>query len=304
VDNGLLFSYHAHLWGFVQPFLSFASPALRDRYSPEILSGKTCGAGAVTEAGGGSHFFGIKTRAEKETGGYRLSGKKIFITNAPVADLFLIYARTGDGKRDISCFLVERNKPGLQTGETISKMGLENAHMAEVVLDGCFVPEENRLGPENAGYAIFNLSMTWERAFVLAHAVGSMERIYEQIKATLRLRQSGDRPTLELANVKERLGEIACRIEGARAALDRAMAALQTGQMSIRESAIAKVEASEAYVYICQTAMELIGAEAYTRRAGIESELRDAIASKTYSGSNSVLRTLIAGTTSYAVRNP
>src|SRR5205085_9346225 len=133
----------------------------------------------------------LTTRAERVDDGYRLTGVKTFVSDAPEADLFLVFATVArdQGVLGITGFLVERGAPGLHVGRPIGKMGLRTSPMAEVTLDGCLVPAERRLGREGRGAAIFNDSMEWERGCLLSSALGSMRRQLDRVARYARERR-------------------------------------------------------------------------------------------------------------------
>jgi len=133
-DNGLIFSLCAHLWGVQMPMVEFSSPGQQKKYFPGLCDGSIIGANAMTEPDSGSNIYAMSTTAKKVGDGYILKGAKTFVTNAPVADIFLVYARTGgEGRFDnISCFIVEKGIAGMSVGKPIEKMGLRTSPMAEV----------------------------------------------------------------------------------------------------------------------------------------------------------------------------
>src|SRR5262249_52007444 len=154
---------------------------------------------------------------------YVLTGEKALITNAPVADLFVVLASIDPtrGAFGLTAFLVERGAPGLRVGERVDKMGLSTAQMGEIVLDGCVVPARNRLGAEGSGLALFNQTMEWERGFIMAFAVGAMERTLEACLAYARRRRQFDRPIGEFQAVANRLVDMRLRWETVRLLLYR-----------------------------------------------------------------------------------
>ncbi len=293
-DNGILLAYHAHLWGCLLPLAFFGNENQKTKYLSKLCSGELIGAGAVTEKESGSDFFSMNSNVSNNG---RLDGAKAFITNAPIADVFVTYAKRNDGS--IDCFILDRKTPGLSCGAALEKSGLHSAMMGEVAFISCPLKEENRVGQPSAGYSIFTQSMIWERSFILAHSIGAMERIYSQTMNHARRKKSGERKLFDLENIQERFGEMALQIELTRLSTEQAVRALGETNLSLNAACIAKLQASEAYVSVCRTAMEILGGQGYLVSTGIEQELRDALAGTIYSGASSIMRKIIAGTAIY-----
>ena len=173
-DNGLLFALNAQMWAVQAPIHRFASPEQRARYLPPLVRGAIIGAHAITEPGSGSDAFAMSATAVRRGECYVLNGTKTFVSNAPVADLFLVFASTNRarGFMGITAFLIDKGHPGLRVGKPIEKMGLRTAPYSEVILDDCEVPVAARLGNEGNGGTIFKHSMGWERSCILASHVG------------------------------------------------------------------------------------------------------------------------------------
>jgi hypothetical protein len=176
----------------------------------------------------------------------------------------------------------------------VEKMGLSTAQMGEVVLDGCAVPARNRLGAEGSGLAIFNHTMEWERGFIMAFAVGAMERTLEASLAYARQRRQFDRPIGEFQAVASRLVDMRLRWETARLLLYRFAWLKQEGRAALAEAAMAKLAISESWVRSCEDAMRIHGGYGYLTETGIERELRDALASLSYSGTGEIQRQVVA----------
>jgi len=295
-DNGFNFALNAHLWGCVNPLATFGTEEQKLAYLPRLASGEWIGALAATERGAGSDIFSLKTRATKRDDTYALAGDKMFITNAPVADLLLVLATLdpGRGGFGLSAFVVERGTPGLRVGERIDKMGLSTAAMSEVVLDGCAVPARNRLGPEGAGLAIFNHIMEWERGFIMAVAVGAMERQLEACLDYARGRRQFDRPIGQFPAVADRLVDMRVRWETSRLLLYRFAWLKQESRPALAEAAMTKLGVSEAWVRSCEDAMRVYGGYGYLTGTGIERDLRDALGSLYYSGTAEMQRQILA----------
>jgi len=295
-DAGLCFAINAQLWSVQMPILRFGTEAQRARYLPRLCAGEWIGAHGMSEPGSGSDAFALATRAEPVDDGYVLTGTKTFVSNAPEADLFVVFATVArdKGVLGITAFLVERDAPGLRVGRPIEKMGLRTSPMAEVILDGCHVPAEQRLGREGRGASIFNDSMEWERGCLLASEIGAMQRQLEQGVAHARTRRQFDRPIGDFQSVSNRLADMKVRLEAARLLVYHAAWTKQQGCPAATAASVAKLFASEALVQSCLDAVQIRGGYGFTTEYGAERELRDAVGSRLYSGTSDIQRAIIA----------
>jgi alkylation response protein AidB-like acyl-CoA dehydrogenase len=295
-DNGAIFSVTAHLASCVEPLATFGTEAQKAAWLPDLASGAMIGATAITEPDTGSNVFGLTTAAVERDGGWVLSGSKTFVTNAPVADLFLVYARTGGpGMTGITCFLVPSAAPGLVVGPPIEKMGLRTSPMALLYLDGCAVPGDAVLGGVNSGGLVFAQAMEVERLLVMAPAIGVMERLLERTVAHARQRSSASGPIGRHQAVSHRVADMEMRLDASRLLLYRAAWTRMARGAAARESAMAKLAVSEHYVEHCRSAMQIFGGYGYTVDYELERELRDALATTLYVGTSEIQRNLIAG---------
>ncbi|HEX9064469.1 MAG TPA: acyl-CoA dehydrogenase family protein [Streptosporangiaceae bacterium] len=294
-DNGLLFSLNAQMWSVELPLVLFGTPAQQQAYLPGMVSGDLIAAHAMTEAGSGSDALHMSTRAERHGDHYRLQGAKQYITNAPVAGVLLVYAV--DPSRSplsgISAFLVDATTPGLTVSSSFEKMGLRTSPMSEVTLQDCLVPAASRLGPEGAGMAIFNSSMEWERSCLFASVLGAMRRQLEACVGYARSREQFGQPIGKFQGVSGKLADMYVRLEAARQLIYRVAWLKQQGRAAPAEAAAAKLFTSEAWVRSSQDAIQVHGAWGYLKDAGIERDLRDAVAGTIYSGTSEVQRVVL-----------
>lgn len=295
-DNGLIFSLNAQMWSLEMPLVKFGTAAQHQAYLPGLISGDLIGVHAMTEPDSGSDAFNMRTRAERKDDGYVLNGTKMYITNAPVADVVLVFAaHPGKSKMaGISAFLVEKGTPGFTVTRGLDKMGLRTSPMGEVVLDDCFVPAENRLGSEGAGMAIFNSSMTWERSCILASALGTMQRQLEACVEYARVRKQFGQPIGKFQAVADKVADMYLRLEAARLLVYHVAWLGQQGKSVLAEAAAAKLFTSEAWIASSMDAIQIHGAYGYMKESGIERDLRDAIASTIYSGTSEIQRVILA----------
>lgn len=295
-DNGLIFALNAQIWAVQMPILHFGTEAQRERYLPGLLDGSRIGAHAMTEEGSGSDAFAVATTATRRGDAYVLRGAKTFVTNAPVADLFVVFATVDReaGPDGITAFLVERGDPGLQVGRGFEKMGLRTSPLGEVFLDDCEVPADRRLGEEGAGVALFNHSMEYERACILAANVGTMERELEACVERARTWKRFGQPIGRFQSVSNRVADMKVRLETARLLLYRAAWLKSRRRRAALESAMAKLWVSECMLESSLDAVRLFGGWGYVAETGVERNLRDAVGGTLYSGTSDIQRVIIA----------
>jgi alkylation response protein AidB-like acyl-CoA dehydrogenase len=295
-DNGLIFAMNAQMWSVQHPILTFGTEAQKRKYLPGLCGGELIGAHGMSEPDSGSDAYSLRTRAERTTEGYVLNGTKMFVTNAPVADVALIFATVNPAKGPggITAFLVEKGTPGLRVSRNIEKMGLRTSPMGELILDDCVLPVESRLGPEGAGPSIFNSSMEWERSCILGGHIGAMERQLEDCIRYVRERRQFGQPIGKFQSVANRIADMKLRLETARLLLYKVAWQKQMGKPAIMEAALAKLYLSESYVSSSMDAIRTYGGYGYTTELEVERDLRDAIGGTLYSGTSDIQRMIIA----------
>jgi alkylation response protein AidB-like acyl-CoA dehydrogenase len=295
-DNGLIFAMNAQLWSVQMPILAFGTEDQKRKYLPGLCNGDLIGMHGMSEPDSGSDAYSLRTRAQRCAGGYVLNGTKTFVTNAPVADLAVIFATVDPAKGmwGITGFLVERGTPGLTVSRDLNKMGLRTAPMGEVILEDCLVPEENRLGPEGIGTRIFNHSMEWERACILGSHVGAMERQLEECIRYARERYQFGQPIGKFQSVANRIADMKVRLETARLILYRVAWQKKNGEPAPMDAALAKLYISEAFVQSGLDAIRIHGGYGYMTEFEVERDLRDAIGGILYSGTSDIQRNIIA----------
>lgn len=295
-DNGLIFALNGQMWTVQMPILKFGSEELRQKYLPGLCSGDLIAANAATEPDAGSDVFSLATSATRDGDHYVLNGTKTFSTMATDADLFLVYA-TVDRRKSfmgVTAFIVDKGTPGCTVGKPIEKMGLKTAPFAELFLEDCRVPKQNLLGREGNGSAIFEESVEWERACILAGVLGSMQRQLEQcIKYAKERRQFG-RPIGKNQAIAHKIVDMKVRLEAARLVLYNVAWMKQSAGKAVMEAAIAKLIVSESWVRSSMDAVQIHGGYGYTTEYEVERELRDSIGSTLYSGTSEIQRNIIA----------
>ena len=296
-DAGLVFAIGAQMWSVQMPILRHGTEDQHRRYLPLLCSGEWIGAHGMSEPSSGSDAFSLRTTAVRDGDDYVLDGTKTFVSEAPVADLFLVFATVDPslGARGVTGFLVERSMAGVDTSRAIEKMGLRTSPMSEVMLEGCRVPSANRLGREGRGGLVFNDSMEWERGCLLAGAVGGMRRQLETATRYAGEREQFGRRIGGFQSVANRLANMRVRLESSRLLLYEAAWLKQTGSREAAHvSAMAKLHISEACVDSALDAVRIHGGYGYTTEYQVERELRDSIGGTLYSGTSDIQRALIA----------
>jgi alkylation response protein AidB-like acyl-CoA dehydrogenase len=295
-DQGLLFSLNAHLWTNTIPILLYGSDEQRRRYLPPLGDGTLIGANAASEPDSGSDIFSMRTRAVREGDHYVLNGTKTFVTNAPVADLFVAYATVNPalGPAGITGFIIERNTPGLSISRHLEKMGLRTSPMAEVVFQDCRVPVTQRLGREGRGVLVFESSMEWERGCILASCLGAMARQLEDCIVHARTRRQFGKQIGKFQSVANRLVDMKIRLDTCRPLVYRIGALKDAKQDATMEAAIAKLHVAESYVKSCLDAIQVFGGYGYMTEFQVERDMRDSVGGTLYSGTSEIQRNIIA----------
>lgn len=295
-DMGLVFAVGAHLFACALPILEWGTEEIRKAMLPRLCSGEWVGANAITEADAGSDVFAMRTRAIRDGEDYVLTGLKSFVTNAPLADVFIVYATCNPehGFLGLAAFAVERDTPGLSVGEPFEKMGLESIPTSSIRLENCRVPGTRRLGPEGQGGLIFRRSMQWERTCLLAGYLGMMERQLTQVVAHARNRKQFGHSIGKYQAVSHRIADMKLRLEASRLLLYRACWLLDRGTETATDACLAKLAVSEAAVRSSLDAIQVFGGTGFQSESGIERALRDSVGATIASGTSEMMREIVA----------
>lgn len=295
-DNGLIFAMNAQMWSVQHPILTFGTEAQKQKYLPGMCRGDLVGAHGMSEPDSGSDAYSLHTRAQRTDDGYVLNGTKMFVSNAPFADVSLVFATVNPQKGigGVTAFLVDRGTQGFRVSRNIEKMGLRTSPMGELILEDCFVPMESRLGLEGAGPAIFNSSMEWERSCILGSHIGAMERQLEEAIRYARARSQFGQKIGKFQSVANRVADTKLRLETARLLLYKVAWLKQMGKPAIMEAALAKLYLSESFVQSSLDAIRTYGGYGYMTEMEVERDLRDAVGGLLYSGTSDIQRMIIA----------
>lgn len=294
-DNGFVFAITNHLWVCQNVLNRYGSKKLKEKYLPSLVKGKYIGCFAITEADSGSDTFSMNTYAVKENNYYLLNGSKMFISNAPIADVFIVVAKTTDGPgvKEFTAFIVEKDFEGVTVGKTIEKMGLTSCPMAEITLNNCKVPAENIVYEVNKGTKVANYSLQMERIFEFASHIGAMERIMENCIQYVNDRKQFGKPIKEYQSLANMIAEMKVKIELGRTYLYKVAWMVDQGKNVFLEASILKLFVSESYVKTCLDAVQIHGAYGYSKEYNMERELRDSVGATIYSGTSEIQKNII-----------
>ncbi len=286
-------SYGAHSNLCVNQIARWGSDAQKARYLPRLVSGEHVGSLAMSEAGAGSDVVSMKLRAEAVAGGYRLNGTKFWITNAAYADTLVVYAKTGQGSRGITTFLIERDMPGFAIGQKIDKMGMRGSPTAELVFTDCFVPEENVMGPVNGGVGVLMSGLDYERTVLAGIQLGIMQACLDVVLPYVRERQQFGQAIGAFQLMQAKIADMYVALNSARAYVYAVAQSCDAGRTTRFDAAGAILLASENAFRVAGEAVQALGGAGYTKDWPVERFLRDAKLLDIGAGTNEIRRMLI-----------
>ena len=296
-DGGLAFALCAHMLACCVPVWKHGSEEMKRAWLPGLCDGSLIAANAMTEPSSGSDALSLETKAVRTGAGFRLSGHKTFVSNAPVAHVIIAYAAmpgSDDAPAEVTAFLIPRETPGVRIGDRMEKMSLRTCQMSDVRFEDAELPADSIIGQPGGGAQIFAESMDWERSLLGALHVGAMERILDRAVAFARARRAGGESIGRLQAVSHRIADMKIRLEAARLLTREAARSLNSRRSSGLPAAISKVFASEALVKSATDAVRTMGGAGILVGSGVERTLRDAVAATLYSGTNDIQRNIIA----------
>lgn len=283
------------------PILLFGTDAQKKKYLTRLAS-DWIGAFCLTETGSGSDAARLRTTAKLETGSdgdvYVLDGAKMFVTSGTFANVFLVLARTAETPeaphKGVTAFLVESGTPGLRVSKTEDKMGLRASDTAEIVLEGCRVPADQRLGAEGEGFKVAMSALDNGRIGVAAQALGIAEGACDEAVKYAKTRQQFGQPIAEFQAIQFHIADMSTQIEAARALIRRAAWMKDSNLPLTKEAAMAKLFASEMATKVCHTALQIHGGYGYIKEYPVERYYRDARITEIYEGTSEMQRLVIA----------
>jgi alkylation response protein AidB-like acyl-CoA dehydrogenase len=273
----------------------WATEAQQSQWLPRLAK-NTVGAYALSEAGSGSDAFALQTRAEPAPAGFRLNGRKLWISNAREAGLFIVFATLDPsaGYRGITAFLVEKGSPGFTVGRKEDKLGIRASSTCELILDNCELPRENLLGEPGKGYKIAIETLNEGRIGIAAQMLGLAEGAWGHAARYARERRQFGKPIAEFQAVQFTLAEMATEIEAAKLMVYNAARLKDAGAPYVREAAMAKLFASQVAERVASLSVEIFGGNGYVRDYPAEKYYRDAKIGKIYEGTSNMQLATIA----------
>lgn len=286
-------SYGAHSNLCVNQIRRWANAEQKAKYLPKLISGEHVGSLAMSEAGAGSDVVGMKLRADKVQGGYVLNGAKFWITNAAYADTLVVYAKTGQGSKGITTFIIEKDMPGFSIGQKIDKMGMRGSPTAELVFNDCEVPEENVMGPENGGIGVLMSGLDYERTVLAGIQLGIMQACLDVVIPYVRERKQFGTAIGSFQLIQAKVADMYVALNSARAYVYAVAKACDMGKTTRFDAAGAILLASENAVKVSLEAIQALGGAGYTKDWPVERYMRDAKLLDIGAGTNEIRRMLI-----------
>ena len=312
-DAAVGLSVAVHNGPVAELLLAHGSDAQKERWLPRLASGELLGAFALSEPEAGSDARSLETLAERAAGGWKLRGRKRFVTNGGRAGLVAVFARTaqpaqdGAGRAGVACFLVEPPADGYRVGDRETTMGLRASETVTIHLDGLAIGDDAVLGQPSGGFGYAMSALDVGRAGIGAQAVGIARAAFEHATAYALEREQFSHPIADFGAIQEKLAEMAARIEGARALVLSAGALLEaraqgggagepdTGERTAAaRAAMAKLLASRTAMWVADEAVQVFGGYGYMRDYPVEKLMRDAKGTEIYEGTSEILRVVIA----------
>ncbi len=302
VSPALAMTYGAHSNLCANNIHKNANEMLKEKYLPPLISGQKVGALGLTEPNAGSDAMGLRTRAVKKGDKYILNGTKIFITNGPIADTLLVYAKTDPdkGAKGISAFIVEKDFPGFSVSRKLKKCGMRGSPTGELVFEDCEVPAENLVGQENNGVHVMTSGLDIERIVLAAGSVGMAEQALEYSVQYAVDREQFGQPIANFQMVQQKLADMYTRTEASRLIVYRAAEAVQKAARGGKGTELTKLAASailfasETATWVCDQAIQIHGGYGYCLEFPVQKLWRDAKLYEIGAGTSEIRRMIIA----------
>jgi isovaleryl-CoA dehydrogenase len=297
-DASTALSYLAHTILCVNQIAKNGSSEQKKRYLPKLISGEWIGGMGMSEPGAGSDALGMKTKAVRSGDNYVLNGSKTWITNGPQGDLFYVYAKTGEERKAISTFIVERGMKGFSTGKKFSKMGMRASPTGELVFADCAVPASNRVGDEGSSLKMMMRNLDIERITIAGISLGCARACIDVATQYSKERTQFGKHIGSFQQIQERLTEASAWYEACRALTYQAAKmwdlGLMTGKDASMMAAKAKLQSAQMATQVGLDAIQILGGYGYTREFPVERMMRDAKLMEIGAGTNEILRLIIA----------
>lgn len=286
-------SYGAHSNLCVNQIRRWGSEEQKAKYLPGLISGEHVGSLAMSEVSAGSDVVSMKLRARQVEGGWVLNGTKFWITNAPYADTLVVYAKTGEGSRGITAFLIEKDMAGFSIGQKIDKMGMRGSPTSELVFNDCFVGDAQVMGPVNGGVGVLMSGLDYERAVLAGIQLGIMQACLDVVVPYVRERRQFGRAIGEFQLIQAKIADMYVALNSARAYVYAVARSCDAGRTTRFDAAGAILLASENAVKVSLEAIQALGGAGYTKDWPVERFARDAKLLDIGAGTNEIRRMLI-----------
>ncbi len=289
-------SVAAHTSLCCTPIYLFGNEEQKQKYLPDLLTGKKLGSFCLTEPLAGSDAASMQTRAVRDGDEYVINGSKIFITNAGYAEVFVLFAKTDPekGRDGISAFIVEKGMPGFHVGKKEDKMGLRGSDTRQISIEGLRVPKENLLGTENEGFKIALATLDGGRVGIGAMSVGLARAALEIAVPYAKERQAFGRPIADFQAIRWYIADMATQIDAARLLVWRSAILRDSGKPYTKEAAMAKLFASEMAMRAADRAIQILGGYGYIRDYPVERIFRDTKLMEIGEGTSEIQRLVIS----------
>ena len=296
-DAGVGVFLSVHSSAATSPLHDWGSDELKAKYMPLLASGEKLGAFALTETNAGSDAGGTETTAVLDGDEYVINGEKIYITNAPYADIYTVFAVTtpGIGTKGISAFIVEKGTPGFEFKTIYNKMGLKSSSTAQLSFKNVRVPKTNMVGPEGKGFNIAMTTLNGGRIGIASQSLGIAQRALEESIEQVKTREQFGQPLGANQVIGNKIAEMATRIRAARLMTYSAAMMKDAKADFLQPAAMAKLFASETAGYAVDEALQIFGGSGYIKGLPVERLFRDARVTRIYEGTSEVQKIVIAG---------
>ncbi|MGR9044848.1 MAG: acyl-CoA dehydrogenase family protein [Gammaproteobacteria bacterium] len=290
-DNGLVLSANAHLWGALFPILNYGDAYQQKTYMGDLITGKRVGGHAITEPQAGSDLNALAMKATATDDGFQLNGHKRFITNAPIADLLIVYARL-DNK--LSAFIVHKSDQGADFLDAPQVAGCRSAPMGDVILTNCLIPSNRQLGKTGAGNMMIQQALELERAFIFAGICGVMDWQLETVIQFSRERRVNGVHLGKHQAVSHKIADMRIRLDTIRLWINECARLKDNNKRITLASAQTKAYAAEAFLQSSLDAVHILGASGLIEANPMANLINDAVASRLFSGSSEIQKNIIA----------
>lgn len=297
VDGGSLLAWGAHTYLCAHNIFVFGTEDQKRKYVPKLASGEWIGCMGLTEPGAGSDAASLLTTAVKKDDRYVLNGSKTFITNAPVADVMVVFANVNKAKKHdgITAFIIEKGAPGLTTGKPFHKMGCKCSSTSEVFLEDCEVPEENILGGEGQGWFIALSGVEWDRCTLLSPMLGAALNNLDSCARYANERHQFGRPIRNFQAIQHRIADMKVFVEAVRLAIYRVASAKDNGQMlNPLQAAVSKVYAGDRGFEMASEAVQIFGGYGFMHEYTVERNFRDSKLAAIGGGTSDIMRMIVS----------